>query len=160
MHIKPEELKITNKKNTAILDLSTQLLHICLIFCVQLVKEISCKVYYQIHSSLPMIPTLSQVETVPMLPSYFCKILFNITPPMPKSLKQSFSSRLSYQNPLCISPVHHVCCIPSLHNSTQHPIAFSSVDSNWEVASIPWTLSSPNFCMNEIFVTVYFQGIY
>jgi hypothetical protein len=124
MHINPEELKITNKKNTGILNLSTQLPHICFTFCVQFVKEISCKVYYQIHSSLPMIPILSQVDTVPMLPSYFCKILFNITPSMPKSLKQSCSSRLSYQNRLCISPVHHLCCISSLHNSNQNPISF------------------------------------
>jgi hypothetical protein len=73
-----------------------------------------------------MIPTLGHVDTVHMLPSYFFKILFNITPLMPKSLKLS----LSYQNLLCISLVHHVCCISSLYNSIQNPITFSSLDSN------------------------------
>jgi hypothetical protein len=46
---------------------------------------------------------------------------------MPKSLKLSFSSRLSYQNPLCISLLHLVCCISSLYNSIQNPITFSSL---------------------------------
>ena len=77
-----------------------------------------------------MIPSLEYVDTVHMLPSYFFKILFNIMPPMAKSLKLSFSSRLSYQNHLCISLVHHVCYISFLYNSIQNSITFSSLDSN------------------------------
>jgi len=77
-----------------------------------------------------MISISRHVDTVHLLLSYFFKILFNITPPIPKSLKLSFSSRLSYQYPLCISLLHHVCCISSLYNFFQNPITFSSLDSN------------------------------
>ena len=154
MHINLEKWKITNKKNTGILDLDIQLPHICFFFCVQLVKEISCKFYYQIHRSLLMIPILRHVDTVHMLPS-FSLGSFLISPHLCLSLwsclfPPDFPTKTLY------TFLFSIKCAASLHYTilSRIPLPFSSLDSNWEVASIPWILSSLNFCMNEIFVTV------
>ena len=72
------------------------------------------------------VPALSHIDSVHTLPSYS----FMILPSMRASSKWSFSFRLSYKNPLCISHVSHTCNIP--HPSCpvlfDHPYLMSSIN--------------------------------
>jgi hypothetical protein len=59
------------------------------------------KVHYRVHNSPPMIPILSQIETVHTTASYLSKIHFNIThSPTSWSSYWSLSFWLSHQYPM------------------------------------------------------------
>jgi hypothetical protein len=50
-------------------------------------------IYYRLHNRPPFAPILSQMNQVYIVPSYFCKIQFNIIlSSTPRSNKQSLSS--------------------------------------------------------------------
>ena len=52
-------------------------------------------------------------QSIPHTPSYFLKILFNITlPPVPISSLRSFYQDFPLQHNTCASPVLHACQIP------------------------------------------------
>jgi hypothetical protein len=58
--------------------------------------------HYRFHKSQPLVPTLSQNNSVYDLPFYFSKIHFNITLPSTASSSQVFLSfRCIYKNILC-----------------------------------------------------------
>jgi len=57
-------------------------------------------VHFHVHKMLSLVPVLSQIEPVHMLPLYFFKIDFNIIfPSISRYSKWSLSFRLSHQNP-------------------------------------------------------------
>jgi len=70
------------------------------------------EVYSCVHKNCPVVPVLSQTDSVHTLPSYS----FMILPFMPASSKWSLSFRFSYKNYLCISHVSHACNIPHPSN--------------------------------------------
>ena len=86
-------------------------------------KEISCNVWnqnlhYHIYKCPPPVPILSQITSVNDSSSHFLKMHLNIfLPSMPGSSKWSFSVRLPHQNPVCTSPLCHMCYVPCLSHS-------------------------------------------
>ena len=85
-------------------------------------QEIPCilfmpMVHYQVHNNLPLVP-----------PS-FSKVHYNIFPPMPKSIKSSFSFRFSNQNLVQIYffPVYATSPVHFIHHDLITQIIFDEV---------------------------------
>jgi hypothetical protein len=59
--------------------------------------------HYSAHESAPLVPILNHMNSVHILPSYFCKIHHTIIfPSMPRSSKWSLSFRFPHWKHLCI----------------------------------------------------------
>ena len=69
-------------------------------------------IHNRIHENPPTVPILSKVSKS-IVPSHFLKTCLNVILPMtPRPSKCSPSLRSPYQNPVCTSPLPHVCYIP------------------------------------------------
>ena len=69
-------------------------------------------VYYRVNMGPPLVPSLSQINSVQNLQSCFLKIHFNITfPSMHRLCKCSFPFRLNYQSRYAVlfSPIRTAC---------------------------------------------------
>jgi hypothetical protein len=71
------------------------------------------KVHYRVHKSLPLVPTLSQINSIQTLPWYVLNIYSNIISHLHLSSKLSLTFRLIHQNHALISFLHHTCNMPS-----------------------------------------------
>ena len=70
-------------------------------------------VHYCIQNSPPPVPILSQINPFHAPLSHFFKIHFNIIfPTMPGSSKWALSLKFPHQNPVCTSPLPHLCYMP------------------------------------------------
>lgn len=81
------------------------------------VSKIPCifwnqKVHSHFYKSRPPVLILSHMNSVHTLPSYFCKVSFNIVfPSIPSSCRWSLSLGFPCRNLLCIFLHHCACCM-------------------------------------------------
>jgi len=103
------------------------------------------KVYYRVHTQLSLVPILSQMHTVHILPTYFSKIHSNIIlPSTPKSFEWSLSFRLSNQNIVCIVHLSHACYMSPSYISLDLIILIIFVEAQNLWSSSLWNLLQPS----------------
>jgi hypothetical protein len=86
------------------------------------------KINYRIHKCPLSVTILSQINPDHAPTSHFLNIQLNIIfPSTPWSSKWSLSLRFSHQNPVCTSPLTHICYIPC----PSHTSRFDHPNNTW-----------------------------
>jgi hypothetical protein len=115
-----------------------------------------------IPNNFPLVPTLSQITLVHMIPSYLFTTHFIITlPPTHKPSKWPSLFRCFNQNPMCIYPLLHTCHM----SHPSHPLSLEHPNNNEECLekitnphsvgfprpTLTFSLLSPNILLSTMF---------